>query len=269
MLPKFRFLLLCFMGGVLLFGFFTTFSPAYAESSIDKLPAPELVSVTYEDHSYDMPATTTTDPFTGKTVENPAYHVENRTLTIVINKRNINLDAPGRTHYIVGMKGSFSNEWTNITGWVDPNSDSPLTTLVFISPDHEQYTGTGMLYRPGSWFYLPYEGQADFQVCAEVWGEVMSNSPSNPLGGSKSTLFGVSGWSNIKTITMGQCLDDVVSNQQNSTPTSATDQSKSQSDIPAGELSLPNAGLVVATGITILAGLVVAIVYKGKLLSKP
>ena len=53
-----------------------------------KIPAPELVSVTYKDYSYDVPATTTTDPFTGKPVEKPAYHVNNRTLTFVIDQKN-------------------------------------------------------------------------------------------------------------------------------------------------------------------------------------
>jgi len=173
-------------------------------SSVSKLPTPELVSVTYNDYSYTVPASTSTDPFTGKTIENPAYRIENRTLTFVINKKNIDLNTYSHTYYIVRMKGVFSNEWSNnITGWVKPDVNSPLTTVVVTLPSSD---------------YYPFGSKVDFQVVAEALDYVSAQGGGPPISsGLVEKVIAVSDWSNIKTVTLGS-LGDGAQNQPELNP---------------------------------------------------
>ena len=121
--------LLCILVNVLFFGFVVGFDTVHADS-VAKLPAPELVSVTYNDYSYDVLASTSIDPFTGKTVEHLGYHVDNRTLTLVINKKNIDLSTH-RTCYYIQIRGSFSNEWFNFMSGINPVVDSFVNNGVY------------------------------------------------------------------------------------------------------------------------------------------
>ena len=215
-------LLLCILVNVLFFGFVVGLDTVHADS-VAKLPAPELVSATYEDYSYIVPANTSIDSFTGKTVENPAYRVEDRKLTIVINKKAVDT-TESYVYYKLRMKGSFSNEWIIFTGKFVPVSDSPLTTLVFTSYPSDSVGLEGKLGYGGDSFYLPFEGKADFQVYVEKWG--FASVPGMMPGTSSYTdvLVATSDWSNIKTITMGYLNDE----QQNQS------SSKSPSPNPSG-----------------------------------
>ncbi|MCL2477236.1 hypothetical protein [Candidatus Bathycorpusculum sp.] len=243
----------------LVFAGITCMGAVQAVPSITKLPAPELVSVTYKDRSFEVPVSTTTDPFTGKPVENPAYHVENRTLTIVINKNNIPFD--NHLYYIIRMKGVFSNEWSNITRQRVSDSDYPLMTIVLNLPNSEIKLDSGA----GHSYYFPSEGQADFQACAEIWGYELSDYPS--LAGSSKyveVLEAASDWSNIKTINMGQYSSNETPNQADPTqnPADITDQSESQTEITIAGLPLIGFILVLLLCAVIVA-LIIALVYKG------
>ncbi len=174
-------------------------TPVYAD--VAKLPTPEF-TVTYTDHSYDVPATTTTDPYTGKTIEVPVKHVEDRTVQFTIKNQKVTL---GQLHFIIQMKGYFSNNWTRIyDGWA--NSSEPQSVWAFSTFRGENIQGKeGWFYCGGQSFYLPAEGKTDFQVKAQTWGEVMlERTPQNPFGGSHTTMFGESEWSNTQTITIAE-----------------------------------------------------------------
>ncbi|MCW4001124.1 MAG: hypothetical protein NWE93_12895 [Candidatus Bathyarchaeota archaeon] len=186
-----------------------TLQPAVCTTT--KLATPE-VSVRYIDCSYDSPAYSTIDPYTGQTIEVPSMHVENRTLQFTI-KRSISTET-GQLYYVIRMKGHFSENWTGIyKGWV--NSSSPeLTLWTFSTLRGQDLPGqSGYFYRGGESFFVPSEGQLDFQVKAETWGEVMATpSATDPFGGSRTTMFGESDWSSINTI-------DLVTGEAHVTPT--------------------------------------------------
>jgi len=201
------FLLCVLVSGVLFFGFVIAFDRVDA-ASVAKLSAPELVSVTYTDYSYDVPASTSVDPFTGKIVENPAYRVENRTLTFVINKKNSITNHSQYSYYTIRMKGSFSNEWNTIANRAIPNSDSPLTSVMLTLPSPE----TILSGDSGHSYYYPSEGKADFQVQTQEWGQVPSELGPPFESSHIETLLAESDWSNTKTIDFGQYSDNGTSN---------------------------------------------------------
>jgi hypothetical protein len=230
-----------------------------AGASVDKLPTPELVSVTYSDYSYDVPASTSVDSFTGKTIEHPAYHVDNRTLTFVINKKNISTDPSSYLYYIIRMKGSFSNEWNTITSRIKPELNSPLTTVVLTLPSPE----TILSGDADQIYHYPLEGKADFQVQAQEWGQIPSELGPPFESSHVETLFAASDWSNIKTVTFGQNSGNGTSNQPNPnlSPTSSLNQSESQNDAKLAVLNLPELVLVTALCIIIVM-LLIALMYK-------
>ena len=179
--------------------------PANAQS-VTKLLVPEF-TVKYTDHSYDAPASTSIDPFTGQTIENPSKHIDNRTLQFTIKNQAID---SGNLHFIIRMKGHFSQNWIAIydgwAGWAgDSNSLIPEPSYLewqfsTIRPNGAP-SELGRFYRGGDSLYLPSEGQVDFQVKAQTWGEVMATtSAQNPFGGSITTLFGESDWSNEHSV---------------------------------------------------------------------
>ncbi len=173
-----------------------TLKPANAQS-VAKLSVPEF-SVTYADNSYDVPASSTIDPFTGQSVENPAHHVVNRVLTFTIRNQEV---TDGFLHYVIEMKGHFSGNWTGIYDGT-ATTNSVLTVWTFSTSDLSGRQ-EDQLYRGGVGFYLPYIGKTDFAVKAQTWGEVMAKtSPQNPFGGSITTLFAESDWSNPQTVNL-------------------------------------------------------------------
>jgi hypothetical protein len=256
------------MVGVLFFGVVANFCMVYAESSMSKLPPPELVSVTYEDHSYTVPASTSIDPFTGKTVENPAYRVDNRKLTIVINKKALDT-TDSYIYYKIRMKGSFSTEWVIITDKIVPASNSALTTLVFTSfpPEIEGHEGklssTGGFYGT---FDLPFEGKADFQVYVEQWG--LKTIPGGMMPGTNSytdVLVSTSDWSNIKTITMGNLNGETPNSSSSGQNSVSSNQSGEQSEGIIAGLSLVECGLLATVVIMTLLLIAVTFFYRRKI----
>jgi hypothetical protein len=250
-------LLIAMLSSGLIFTSFACVSTVQAESSMTKLSIPEF-TVTYADVSYDVPASTSIDPFTGKTIENPVYHVENRTVQFVINGETITF-SNGHLYYIIRMKGSFSDDWSNVSR-IRADSNSSVMTILFSS------SGTqGELYYRDNSFYLPPAGQADFQVQAQVWGEVMAEKTlTNPFGGSIDTLFAASDWSNTQTITIGANSVEgpdptEVSPDETSVPNQPLD---AQSAVTESGLGWAEISLFIALGI--IALLTVALIYTRK-----
>jgi hypothetical protein len=193
--------------------------PANAQT-ITNLPVPEF-TVKYTDHSYNAPATTSVDPYTGQSVENPAHHVVNRSIAFAIQNQTV---SRGFLHFIIAMKGHFSqSNWTNIYDGQAMNMYDVLvnSSFIFWTFSSSDLSGREVdrLYRGGVSFYLPYAGAVDFMIKAQTWGEVMATtSPQNPFGGSITTLFGESDWSNVQTLTLP---DGATSSSINTSPTPA------------------------------------------------
>jgi hypothetical protein len=157
------------------------------------LSIPEF-TVRYTDFSYDVPASTSIDPFTGKNVTNPAQHIENQTIQISI--KNQTISSSDFLYYEIRMKGHFSQEWTNIS-FIQANPHSEYTTLTYA------LTGNNASGNFDSRLEISPGGTADFQVQAQIWHYVLSDTPNSQFGGG--WLFRMSyhsDWSNTQTITI-------------------------------------------------------------------
>ena len=71
-----------------------------ASSAITKPSVPEF-TVKFVDASYNVPTTSSIDPFTGQNVTNEGYHVENRTIELIIKNQ------PFASYISNGQNNSF------------------------------------------------------------------------------------------------------------------------------------------------------------------
>ena len=169
-----------------------------SEASAQTVPSVPEFTVKFVDKSYDVPASTSTDPYTGKTVTNPSYHVENRTIEIAIK----NQPFPSDLYYNIRVKGHFAENWSWLYGWEgSPKmSDSEYTLIVFSSSGAEDFRGPN-----GIEVYAPSGGQVDFQVEAFVGGSELSDITPGvpPIGGVwHFAIQSESGWSSTQTLTL-------------------------------------------------------------------
>jgi hypothetical protein len=188
-----------------------------------KPSVPEF-TVTFIDKSYDAPASTSIDPYTGKTVTNPSYHVENRTIELTI--KNQPHDSSDKLYYNIRAKGHFAQNWTALYGYENSPrmSNSDYTILVFSSSGEGLFRG---FY--GAEVYAPSGGEVDFQVEAFVGGyEYVEPQGGNPIGsGWHFKSIAESGWSNSQTITVDASVPTATPNTSTSSP--------SQTPLPAQE----------------------------------
>jgi hypothetical protein len=244
---------------ILVLSSFITLQPALCTTKLSK---PEL-TIAYTDYSYDTSAYPTTDPYTGKSVEVPAAHVENRTLQFMIKYKSLSSDS---LHFVIRMKGHYSANWTAIyDGWA--NSSGPELTVWTFSTlrGHDLPGQLGYFYQGGNSFYVPAEGKMDFQVKAQTWGEVMATtSPTNPFGGSITTMFGESDWSSIQTINLGNGETETTAAPTPTIPTTTAAPSLGPTATPTTTPTPPNSGVGAFANLSwevtaLLAGLLAAV----------
>jgi hypothetical protein len=172
-------------------------SSAYA--ALAKPAVPEFTVEVY-DSSYDIPAKTTTDPFTGQPVTNPGRHIESRTIEFRIKNPYQPLDSktyPAEFSYNIRWKGHFDqNEgWRNVfeprEGFLNPSSTAETIYTVVA------YPGGSNEIDLATWScHAPVNARIDFQVEAFIGGYA-----GDPLNGWTFTGQ-TSGWSNTQTITL-------------------------------------------------------------------
>jgi len=146
--------------------------------SIPKPSVPEF-TLKYVDNSYDVPATYSTDPYTGEEVlVEPAHRVNNGTIDLWITNQEYAYSNGSTFHvfYLVQTKGHYEEQWVFATPTFDTHllssdsdergvfientphqSDSEYTVLSFSAvypPHYPSYTN--WTYHPGS--------RVDFQV---------------------------------------------------------------------------------------------------------
>jgi hypothetical protein len=160
--------------------------------SVTKPSVPEF-TIKIVSAPYDVPATHSIDPYTGKEIINPGYHVENETTQIWIKNQPF---TPYQTdvdlYYNIRIKGSFSQDWFyyryhngSSDGNLRHNSDSDYTVRVIDS-------------------YLPSEGQIDIQVQALIGYEHGISSVAGIPVTPRIITGESSGWSEIQTLTIGE-----------------------------------------------------------------
>jgi hypothetical protein len=159
------------------------------------LPTPSAPEFTVElaDHSYDIPTTYSTDPYTGENVTHPGYRVDNKTIDITIknqpfvapsNLTNIYYDI--NLYYNIRVKGHFEENWTDLYYISNntpqnslPRQSASENTVILILQD----------YSAGD--------QVDFQAEAVI--ATAHQFFSSSFG---YWSWETSGWSNTQTITI-------------------------------------------------------------------
>jgi hypothetical protein len=176
-----------------------------AQASTDVNGVPEF-TLRYVDNSYDVPpkTTTSTDPYTNEitTTTIPGYHVENRTVEVVI-KNNVSA-----SYYNFRYKGHFSEEWSYYPS--DPDSVSRYNHYDSYSVPYQASASSYTVATLPSFLFesVPAGGKVDVQVQAlfgkyraEPYGHVF------PLPAPTYDFYfegTTSGWSSTQTITIGE-----------------------------------------------------------------
>lgn len=160
------------------------------------IPTPSVpqFTLTYADHSYDVPAKTTqtTDPYTGKVTTNtiPAYHVKNYTIDVSIKNQpypsTVNDGNTSTLKYFIQAKGHYEDEdHFMISG--------DGTDGATVAASNSEYTVVSLPISIS-------EGAVDVRVQASLGYDYTYYYGLLPMTGWASAD---SDWSSIQTITIG------------------------------------------------------------------
>ena len=195
---------------------------AFAQST-PKPPVPEF-TLKLIDNSYDVPPTSTVNPYTGKTETSGGYHVQGY-LEVQIRIKN---PPSAGVFYQVQTKGHFSQNWNAIEYWIgEAGSYYPRT------PYKEQdYTSEYTILKYDDNGNLPREGQIDFRVQTLIGYPVIHHTSDHLDLYNTWASFSFNGtasdWSNIQTINMAN--DAVPAYPQN--PTSSSNPTTNPTPTP-------------------------------------
>jgi hypothetical protein len=167
--------------------------PASAQS----IPTPSVPEFTlkFVDASYNVPTTSSIDPYTGQNVTVEGYHVENRTIELIIKNQPLTSyrqNGEGVSfYYNVREKGHYEENWTTIytvDNYFTAPSNTIYTTLTYsLDPNAPPWLDNN----------LPSGGQLDFQV------EALIGYIGRTIGFASWYFTGQeSGWSNTQTVTV-------------------------------------------------------------------
>ena len=179
---------------------------ANSETSTTKPSVPEF-TVKLVDSSYDVPTTSSMDPYTGENVTHAGYRVESRSIEVTIkNQPFVPYSSGGwniEFYYNIRIRGHFSEDWIELYRASDgypTQSDSQNTIISYVlGENNDTILGTKMIE-------FPPNSQVDFQVEAMI-GYVSRvynpNANGNPLAMYPWVFTGeTSGWSGTQTLTI-------------------------------------------------------------------
>jgi hypothetical protein len=202
--------------------------------SIPKPSVPEF-TLNYVDNSYDVPPTTTstTDPYTGKTITTTThgYRVEKKSIEITVNNQPFTpyTDAEGHTinlSYDVRYKGHFSE-----SGWIQPFYQPIRNGEYGFTAQHPQSNSGYTVISVPSEFRVG--DVVDFQV-QKLEGYYTSWEPMLAIVMGTSQFTGqFSEWSNTQTVTIDQ------NPTSNSTPSPTQTPTNTIFTIPTLALNSP------------------------------
>ena len=180
-------------------------------SDAQTIPKPSVPEFTlkYVDNSYDVPPTTTstTDPYTGKTITTttPGYRVEKKSIEITVTNQPFTpyTDAEGHTinlSYDVRYKGHFSE-----SGWIQPFYQPIRNGEYGFTAQHPQSNSGYTVISVPSEFRVG--DVVDFQV-QKLEGYYTSWEPMLAIVMGTSQFTGqYSEWSSTQTITIGEATN--------------------------------------------------------------
>jgi len=178
--------------------------PAYAQTATPNaldngtpipIPVPSVpeFTVKFVNSSYEVPAGSSINPYTGQKVPIPSYYVENESFELTIKNQPFvsfidDYGANISLFYSVRYKGHYAENWTylfNPEGGFAPQSNSGYTV---ISCSLDNFNG------------LSSGGQVDFQVQAMIGFTTSSLPPYNPF--TYQFVGKTSDWTSTQTVTM-------------------------------------------------------------------
>ena len=199
-------------------------------ASAQTIPKPSVPEFTVKliDTSYNTPATSTIDPYTGETITHPSQRIEARTIEIRIKNvqftpfeiKNGSNTYTVNFHYNIRFKGHFEEEWRypynpNVNSYM--GRDSGVETIISHQGEYSSTEGLKLTPdRGGFYATFPPNAQVDFQVQAMigyVQHVVALPASAYVFEGEKSD------WSNTQTISIP---DGAVSISTTPNPTSPT-----------------------------------------------
>lgn len=177
-------------------------------ASTAKPSAPEF-TLKYVDNSYDVPpiATSTIDPYTGKTITTttPGYRIEDKSIEITVTNQPFTPYSDTDGHlislfYNVRYKGHFGAETT----WTEPFYKTIRNGIYgFTAQNPQSNSGYTIINVP---FEFRVGDVVDFQVQRMEGFHTPWEPLPMPMGTSQFT--GIYGdWSNTQTITIGEAIN--------------------------------------------------------------
>lgn len=177
-------------------------------NNVSALPAPTAsvpeFTVLFTDRSYTIPANTSIDPSTGKTITNPAQYINNKTIQISI--KNQNISGISFLQYEIRMKGHYMQEWTNISS-IKTNRQLEYTVLnyaIHLNNASGNFTSYLDEISPGD--------TVDFQAQAQIWIK-RASGPDLFHVRYDDILWKATDWSSTQSITIPE------NNSSSPTPT--------------------------------------------------
>lgn len=210
-------------------------------------PSTPTFTVKVIDSSYDTPASSSIDPYTGQTITTPAQHIENRTIEVKIKNQPFTpyVDDNGFTiqlYYSIRVRGHFAGNWTEVFSVDNAHpvqSNSDYTTISL--PLGQNVGPFGSLHSDSS-------SEIDFQVKAMVgYFSRTSGFASWYFAGQESE------WSRTQTLTISPPTQI---SQGASQPASSTNNP------PVGQVfGLDWVGVTVVVLLVVIAVLLVCVVF--------
>jgi hypothetical protein len=186
-----------------------TYAASASVESMGKTPTPEL-SVRYIDNSYDVPAYTAIDPFTGENQTIPTQHINNQTIVVTVKNHTVTYEDK-QLIYLLQMKGHYTNEWTNISS-IDANPHSEYTISVFaIDGNNASGEFTENIHE------IISGDTADFRVQA-----LIRSSFGSPYHMEMYAITSMSDWSPTQTVTIPASTSSPYPSQTSPVPTYIT-----------------------------------------------
>lgn len=214
---------------VLFLSFFlilTLISSISTENTFASTPKPSIPEFTINliDSSYDIPSSSSVDPYTGQTITEAGRHVESRTIKLYIKLEPIMpfiVETPtgnwtAGLHYNIRWKGHFEQAWHEIyiptNGYAGGDIEGEY---LVVSYEGEYSSSEGLnLHYQGLIATFPSGAKVDFQVKAMI-GYVHRD----PLALGWVFTGETSDWSNTQTLTITETAPTPIPSTSPSPPT--------------------------------------------------
>ena len=226
-------------------------------ASTQKPSTPEF-TVKFIDSSYDVPDSSSIDPYTGQTIITPAEHVDNRTIEVKVKNQPFTpyVDDESsfaiKLYYNIRVRGYFGGNWTEVFSVDNPHPVQSNSDYTIISLPLGGNVG------PFASLPTNSSSQIDFQV------EAMIGYFSRTVGFASWYFAGEeSDWSNTQTISIGAGVPSGTPNASAITPapTLTPYMSGSQSTVLFG-LDWLQLVLVVLSAVVVLLAFMVVLLRK-------